>query len=693
MKGKSLVILAAVLLLPVVALAQGPSDPKTGYLGWADDVQSRNLPAGTVQDPGSHLTYIIDTGLNARKIANKADLSGVTGANLSLLADGSLLKSLVDADDNDVVDAGALFQTFISISNVHPTQAVTVHFRYYSDNCEDILDFLVVLTCNDTLIFDPLNFVIPFTQGENSRSRLIGPASSVLTPIDTITWGSGRFVITAAASATTINFDDIPEILFPNEWKGYDGDCNIDDDGVLGLSNPLGSIDYLNSVIAAGTGDTEDDEGLRNVGTEGGFSPNNLHVFNASQICFNYLLGAITTAIPGSPSLDQISWGVNAWARPVIDRTWDFGDSNTNDEAFSGSFSMTRPVSPHFRNNPSLAAGTPNPDGDGVHDRTAVANYEIAWGGEAGAASNGTTDGFKNFLFLRNEVHGGDIAGIPSYGTAVKPTYAPDGVPGSTATFTARGSDSWYGALGTSGLYPIPDREGQYLHFLSVSDDYNGSNNAAQTTSALLDTSANISPAVTTYVLQIYDNDENLLTFDIPPSIPISPPQIQATSILKITCICLRVFRNFRDKATQQDQFNGGESVDDLSLKDLEKFGNVFGKVGDFNGLLKTLSPWADGLSADQSGGWMRFVRDNTVRVYVPKDTGTTVEGQFSSGFGTSTFAAPAALGLNDNDTDYGTSFVTIAQYVAKFEGFGVSWWIWTVASDPRVSETGDEKP
>ena len=181
-----------------------------------------------MQDPGSHLTYIIDTGLNARAIAGQADIAGPAAAQKSPLAAGSLLQPFLDANLDGAVDDGALYQTFISISNVHPTQAVTVHFRYFNDNCEDVLDFLVVLTCNDTLIFDPLNFVIPFTQGENSRSRLIGPASNVLTPIPVTTWGSGRFVITAAASATTINFDDVPEILFPREWESYDDDCNIE---------------------------------------------------------------------------------------------------------------------------------------------------------------------------------------------------------------------------------------------------------------------------------------------------------------------------------------------------------------------------------------------------------------------------------------------------------------------------------
>ncbi len=254
---------------------------------------------------------------------------------------------------------------------------------------------------------------------------------------------------------------------------------------------------------------------------------------------------------------------------------------------------------------------------------------------------------------------------------------------------SVKGSDSWYGALGTSAFHNT-DPTDQLIHFLSVADDYNGSNNTPLSASILRDVSANISPAVTTYVLQIYDNDENLLTFDVPPGVPVSPPQIQATSILKITCICLRVFRNYRNQNTQRDEFNGSTSVDDLELEDLRAFGNVFGTVGDFRGLMKTLDPWRTAGSKDISGGWIRFVRDNTVRVYVPRDTGTSVEGAFSSGYGTSSFNIP---GYQDNDLFYGQSFMTIGLYVMKFEGFGTSWYLYSVASDPRVSETGDETP
>ena len=695
-------MLAAIFLLPVMALAQvipGPSNPKTGYLGWDDEAQSRNLPAGTVQDPGSHLTYIVDTGVNARKLAGVADLAGVAAAAKSPLQSGSLLQPILDPDGDGVFNEGTIWQNFLAIVNTHPTQAVTVHFRYYNDNCEDLLDFLVVLTCNDTLIFDPFNFVIPYTGGVNSRSRMIGPATDVLTPISVIQWGSGRFVITAAASATTRNWDDAPDILFPEEWKSLDEECNIETNGTL--TDTVYTVAGLDAKIAGFNLGDGTAQGMRNVGTVPGFSANNLHVFNASQIAFNYLIGHITTAVPGSFATGAggdayLSYGVAAWARPVIDRAFDLND---NDEGFSGGFLMPNPTSPHVRwNVENDNFPGPNPDGDGPHSATfaelpdaGVLSYLIAWGSEPGrdSAGNGPPFGsllFTNDKYLRNDVHGGDIAGV-SYPNATMPGYAPDNVV-ERSLVSVLGSDSWYGALGTSAFHNT-DPTDQLIHFLSVADDYNGSNNTPLSASILRDVAANISPAVTTYVLQIYDNDENILTFDVPPGVPVSPPQIQATSILKITCICLRVFRNYRNQNTQRDEFNGSTSVDDLELEDLRAFGNVFGQVGDFRGLMKTLDPWRTAGSKDISGGWIRFVRDNTVRVYVPRDTGTSVEGAFSTGYGTSSFNI---TGYNDNYIP-GQSFLTIGLYVMKFEGFGVSWYLFAAPSDPLVSESGDETP
>jgi hypothetical protein len=206
------------------------------------------------------------------------------------LQPGSLLKSRLDADGDGQLDAGAMYQDSISITNTHPKYAVTVLFRYFNDNCEDLLEFTVVVLCNQTLLFDPFNFVIPFTNGENSRSRMIGPSGAILQPIPTALWGSGRFVITAAACGATLDKDNDPDILFPKEFESLDGECNIEKDGTLDASNSL-------TQVLSGE--------VRNVGENKGIQlkygtllTKNLHVLNASQISFNYLIGHLTTAIP-----------------------------------------------------------------------------------------------------------------------------------------------------------------------------------------------------------------------------------------------------------------------------------------------------------------------------------------------------------------------------------------------------------
>ncbi|GEM_PF-3157477 len=719
MKGKTLlVILAVMLLVPVMTLAQ-PSNPKGGYLGWDGEAQTRNLPAGTVQDPGSQLTYIVDTGINLRKEYNASellpakqeDVFGTRRSNVAPLHPNSLLFPLI-TDANGDFNPSSLYQNFLSISNVHPTQAVTVHFRYYNDNCDDLLDFLVVLTCNDTLIFDPFDFVIPYTSGENTMFRLIGdPAEDAtkpdqsahaLRPIQTHLWGSGRFVITAAASSTTRDENDTPDILFPNEWKSLDqtededvGEthCNIEADGtLLNVAGP-------NSVGATVSLDDKVAGAVRNVGSVGGFSSNNLHVLNAFQASFNFLIGHLTTAIPAAQSgFDLVSYGYPAWARPVVIRgqtppgTGVF-DANESDGPFAVAFALNPynpefviPESPHSRFN--IFGGGPNPDGDALH----TLNYQIAWGTELGRTSDGDFNvSFTNHIYLRNEVHGGDVAGLRYNDAQVTDDHSLD-----TDDLDISGaSDSFYGALGTSAFLGT-EGEDQWIHFLSVVDDYNGSNNAASTAVTLRDAAANISPAATVYIMQIYDNDENILTFDSPPSVPVSPPTISAVSILKITCICLRTFKTVRDEQSNVDFFNGSGNLDELSLADLNTFGegiNVFGPVGEnFRGLLRPLATWADE-SEDISGGWIRFVRDNTDRVFVPADAGTGVDTAHASGYGTSTFQISKFADHNQGNLMYGASFMTIGVYVAKFEGFGVSWYLWTVPSDPEVSDSGDETP
>lgn len=611
-KSKLLIVLSAVMLLASLpALAQ--SDPKIGYAGWATAAQSRNIPAGSVNDPGSHLTYILDTGVNARALLNDVSLESAESTPLVDLAEW------LDADGNGVLDPGAIIQNFVAITNTHPTMAVTIHFRIYNDNCEDLLDFLVILTCNDTLVFDPFDFEIPGTNGENSRDRLIGPArpGRVLSPVPTDQYGSGRFILTAAASGASIDADWDAEILFPYELgRALTNECNIKAAGTLD-----GTLD---AILAAGNG-------TRNVGTQASLSDNNLHVFNAYQISFNYLIGYQTLAVPRGNVFQ--AGGTNAWARPAIDRNPDIG-----------------------QNGPSGS------DGDGPNT---VPTGTILLGGEFGHISyennaNAVPGGIApNFYFLRNEVHGGDI-------------HAAAGANGV-------GGFSLYGAQGTGPLLPV-DPADIIMNFVSVYDDYNGTNNAGVT--GFPDWAANIGPAVTTYVLQIYDNNEDLLVIEEDVPIPVSPPVPGETVDLKMVCACLRAWLT----TAIVPQTN----VDDLTIQEMADIltDEVLTGRDDFDGLLHPVAP-------DLSGGWIRFVRDNThtVTSFASQATveavGFSVQGS-AHGPGTSTFDVDDEA---DSHIDYGPSFMTISNSLTKQSGFGALWWNYAVAYNVDVAEQGIPNP
>lgn len=653
-KSRSLITIGMVaLLLLSASVVFGQTNPKDGYLEFTGENQSRNLPAGTVSDPSSHLSWIVDTGINVRDLANDVDL---TDAQFAVpVLDHPALQPLLDGNGDGELDPGAIYQNFLAISNTHPTQAVTIHFRYFNDNCEDVLDFLVVLTCNDTLMFDPFNFPIPKT-GENTRTRFFEEIPGrVLRPIPVSQWGSGRFIVTAAASGTTIDEGDNPEILFPYEFRDLDDECNIEADGSLSADDD--GLTELEDILSGFD---------RNVGTSGGLVTSNLHVFNASQISFNYLIGNGTAAIPGGflsgpAGVQFAAYGIDPWGRPAIDRDLDL----------------------------DISAVTGNTDGDGPQ----ATNGKIVLGAEVGYQSDRTSRVAPNNLYLRNEVHGGDIQFDPTFGQQ--------------GGATTGGGWSEYGALGSTP-YHIADPSRIIQHFVSVSDDYNGSNNTGIV--GAVDRASNLSPAATTYVLQIYDNNEDILNLEPDTPLNVSPPVIGETVDLKLTCICLRTWLTSTTAP--------GTNVDDVTIQEMaDIFGpEVLNGKDAFDGLLVPAPADATdpfGASPDVSGGWVRYVRDNTVQVIIDQteqaENGLTFSAP-AHGPGTSTFdlefTVPSGVTASLSDTgeaaggfdpngidDIGPSFLTGAQQIVIFEGFAGAWWKYAVASDTLVSETGDPTP
>ncbi len=626
---RSVLIVGTLVLLALSAsgLFGQPTNPKQGYLDYEGENQTRNIPAGSVNDPGSQLTYILDTGINARQLSGDPALLD-DEFDLPIL---QVYPALLDQNGDGQLDQGSIFQNFISITNTHPTQAVTVHFRYFNDNCEDILDFLVILTCNDTLLFDPFNYVIPGTTF-NTRDRFFGPPS-LLDPISTREWGSGRFVIMASAAGASISNDDDADILFPFELRAAAGECNINASTTAGTPDAIGGT--LEEVVG---GD------VRNVGRVGGISANNLHVLNASQISFDYLVGLQTTAVPAQFITDAVAdtrflaYGLNAWARPSVDR----GEDN------------------------DLSGVSGQPDGDGPQ----VEVGKILLGNEQGwyniGVNGGTAMTVTNSFYLRNEVHGGDI----NYHGGFDPLFIPGGF-------------SRYGALGTAAFH-IVEPENMVHHFLSVKDDYNGSSN---TGSAFFDRSANYAAAYTTYIMQVYDQSEDILAFAEDPPLIISPvPPVPTVADLKVTCICLRTFLT--------SAILPGTSVDSVTIQDMaDVWPEVLNGLGAFDGLLAAALGEDPG---DLAGGWIRFVRDNTTTISLtPAEAaavGLLLSGQ-AHGPGTSTFHLATEAGFAPAPVvreNIGPSFLTVGQQVAKFEGFGAAWWLFAVASDPGISDLGE---
>ncbi|MFQ5739699.1 MAG: hypothetical protein ACE5JX_11870 [Acidobacteriota bacterium] len=561
------------------------------YNNFPAQLQTRNIPAGTVVDPGSQLLYIIDTGANLRAEVG-ADVSSYT-SSLAVSDQGLALANPFGVggtkaiyNDDGTLDADKINRSFITITNTHPTQAVTVHFRYFNDECVDVLDFLVVLTCNDTLIFDPFDFDIPGTTF-NTQTRIFGPAVGLFEPIPASQFASGRFVIFATAAGTsyepTVSVqDDNAELRFPAEFETDFVDAASDCDNLLDAT-------YF--------------------GANSGLVADNLHVFNASAVAFNYLIGSFSTAVPFGGVFQ--AYGVNAWTRPAVDLTLDDLDN----------FSLRG-----------------QPDGDGpplLVDQAAGGNdFRILTGRESVFASDGVAVVAANDLYLRNDVHGGDTGNVNDIDGDLVLDY-----------------DSFYGALGITSLFGAAP-EDQLVHFLSAIDDYNGSRTAPGEVSVggFFDRSYNLNGATTTYVLQIYNNDEEI--FDVPPDTPIniSPPPFEApTAVLKIVVECLRTWIT--------DVKSDATSVDDLQISDL---GGIAGDL-----LTHIAAPKDPG---DASLGWIRFVRDNTK-------------------FGTWRSAGVVA------DTADEASFVTIGLDVVRFSGFGEGWWLSSAASDPTVSATGDPTP
>jgi hypothetical protein len=525
----TLIFAAVVLLAAPLAFAQD------GYGDKVAETQTRNIPAGVVNDPGSQLIFLLDTGLDAE--ANYSGSDNYTDWSVS---------------DFDADNSQSPFQNFISITNVNPTDSVTVHFRFINRACSDVLDFLVVLSCNDTMLIDPFDYDIPGTS-LNTKDRFFGTALDPDDPLGGIVaslFADGRFLLFVTAAGDPVDAaDDYADNLFPYELRADVGEeCDAVDTATIGDS-------------------------------PGGIRDDNLHILNSSAISFNYLTGFYSIAIPTAflsgqlpPTANDLAYGVRAWARPAIDMD---ADGNNDGDAVQAPKGV-------------VLAGT---EGINVDED------------QLGAV-------LDNEYYLKNEVQAG--------------VYDDD-------LRTVEG-----GALGWT-LYPgSPDgviESQQFVHFASLVDDYDGSNNI-HTNVVAEDWSYGMDPARTQFQVVVWNNDEEALTLQ-PPEVPVSPPPDFDPFSLVIRVDCITAYSDagtLLGTFSVQDLFNvGGPEVEAFLAEPV-------------------------GAPNEKGPGWLRFDRLNTI----PLQTET------ASGF---------------------NSYLVVGQSVVRFEGFGVSWWLPAVATDPSVPD------
>ena len=622
----------ALILLTLVTLSVSFSLAQTGwnddgYNSYSpfDEEMAKDIPAGFVNEPGSQLIYLLDTGINAEELY---------GDDTNFTANSVLQYG----------NAAPVHQNFISLTNTNPSHAVTVHFRYFNSDCVDFFDFLVVLTCNDTMMVDPFNFVVPGTDSVNVKDRFFGYPNKAdgngqsFDAIPASTFADGRFLLFVTASGDikpgyNAHFDD------DYAYAGY-GDLDL---------IPYEFINYreekLNVTCSAwvdGDGGDAGEElfGQYEVyGYEAGFSDDNLHILNASAVSFNFLIGFQTVAKVTDLGA-QAAYMTQAGTRPAV-----FNEDWYNDEVSitgggSGNGWVNAPI--HF-----ILTG-----GEGIWTQAAQQGAQV-WG----------VSGDYVCMF-RQEAHAGDQWDRG------------ENVVGTNWIISEGGALGW--EIFPSNAMPASK---QIVNFFSFMDNYNGLSNLAQSAipSRWDDVSYNIQPVVTIYTVEPYNNSEDLWVPGDPEDQPIvSPvtPESPLTSAIAVKCI-----NTYRiDPDSNLNDAVLGDKFGEFTLQDLYDMNSVLGTDSKtLEGFLAVLTGSANEMANEVGPGWMRFSRWFTTRKWTTTDLTPTYVNSYWQGWDDSAGAPYFYI--------YGPSIFTAGQANYVFENFGAGKWLSTVASIARVIE------
>ncbi len=626
-KLKLVIILIALAVLSCsfgLALKDPAGWNDDGYNSYSpfDNVQTKDTPAGFVNEPGSQLIYLLDTGINAEELYG----DDVNFTSNSVLQYGN---------------AAPVHQNFISLTNTNPSQAVTVHFRYFNSDCVDFFDFLVVLTCNDTMMVDPFDFVVPGTDNVNVNDRFFGYPNKAdgngqsFDAIPASTFADGRFLLFVTASAD-VKYGYDPYI----NPSYYDADYARMD--II----PYEFINYreeeLNVTCAAwvdgGGGDAgEELFGVYPVyGDTEGFDDDNLHILNASAVSFNYLIGFQTVAKVTDLGA-QAAYMTQAGTRPAVIATGDYETSITG--------------------GPSGVGGANAP----LH--ALLTGGEYIWS-EAAESGEQIFHTGNSICILRQEAHAGDQLDRG------------EDVVGLNWIISEGGALGW--EIFPSNAMPA---EKQIVNFFSFMDNYNGRSNLAQSAqpSKWDDVSYNIQPVVTIYTVEAYNNSEDLWVAGDPEDQPIvSPvtPESPLTSAIAVKCINTYQI----DPESNLNDAVLGEKFGEFTLQDLYDMNSVLGTDSKtLEGFLNVLAGSANELANEVGPGWMRFSRWFTTRKWTTTDLQPVYVYSYWEGW-------------NDTaDESYflpGPSIFTAGQANYVFENFGAGKWLSTVAGySTKISE------
>jgi len=563
-----------------------------------------------------------------------------------------------DADytSNTLEDYGytsPVHQNFISITNTNPSHAVTVHFRYFNSDCVDFFDFLVVLTCNDTMMIDPFDFVVPGTDSINVKDRFFTGDSFDAIPAST--FADGRFLLFVTAS---VDIKDGYDPGFGFDWWN----ASYDELDLI----PYEFINYreeeLNVHCAAwedgggsGTGDNDDagEElfGVYNVyGNSPGFDDDNLHILNASAVSFNYLIGFQTVAKVTALGA-QAAYMTQAGTRTA------YMQRSPEEYSISGGPSgggwIVAPI--HY-----LLTG-----GEYIWTEAAQQGQQII--GPAGEIG-----------ILSHEAHAGD-----RYDRGE----TTDGVGGIEL------GNNWVisegGALGWE-VFPTAamPAENQIVNFFSFMDNYNGLSNLAQGAQPSIwdDVSYNIQPVVTIYTIEPYNNSEDLWVPGDPEDQPIvSPvtPESPLTSAIAVKCINTYQI----DPESNLNDAVLGEKFGEFTLQDLFDMNDVLGSDNlTLEGFMGVLAGSDNELANEVGPGWIRFSRWFTTRKWTTTDLTPVYNYSYWQGW-------DGSADEPYSRRTWGPTIFTAGQANYVFENFGSGKWLSTVAGYSRRIDEDFRRP